>query len=122
MTSVARTPDAATTAAAAQPRHIRFTSGASVAPDGTAIAHLVDDGGYPRAVQRFLSGRATSAARWVELPVDGPVTRIMHSADGRWLACEVAPDAGTRTQVWVVSTDPDDRGARRLGSAGDSST
>lgn len=121
-TPVARTPDAATTAAAAQPRHIRFTSGASVAPDGTAIAHLVDDGGYPRAVQRFLSGRATSAARWVELPVDGPVTRIMHSADGRWLACEVAPDAGTRTQVWVVSTDPDDRGARRLGSAGDSST
>lgn len=102
------------------PEHIRFTSGASVSPDATSFAHIVDDGGYPRAVQRFLSGRRTSSARWVELPVVGPITKILHSADGRWLACQVAPDAGTRTQVWVVSTDPDDRAARRLGSADDS--
>ena len=32
--------------------------GASLSPDSTAFAHLVDDGGYPRAVQRFLRGVA----------------------------------------------------------------
>ena len=99
--------------------HIRFTSGASLSPDGSAFACIVDDGGYPRAVQRFLSGRRTTSARWVQLPVDGPITRVIHSADGRWLACQVAPHGGNRTQVWVVTTDPDDRAARRLGTADD---
>jgi alpha-beta hydrolase superfamily lysophospholipase len=79
-----------------------------------AFAHLVDDGGYPRAVQRFVSGWRASSSRDVELPIDGPVTVVMHSADGHWLACEVAPEGGTRTQIWVVTTDPDDRDARRI--------
>ncbi|MCX5041611.1 prolyl oligopeptidase family serine peptidase [Aldersonia sp. NBC_00410] len=90
-----------------------------MSPDGSAFACIVDDGGYPRAVQRFLSGRRTTSARWVQLPVDGPITRVIHSADGRWLACQVAPHGGNRTQVWVVTTDPDDRAARRLGTADD---
>ena len=85
-----------------------------MSPDATAFAHLVDDGGYPRAVQRFLRGWRASSSRDVELPVEGPVTRVMHSADGHWLACEVAPDGGTRSQIWVVTTDPDDRAARRI--------
>lgn len=101
-------------------KHVRFTSGASLSPDATAFACIVDDGGYPRAAQRFLSGHETASARWVELPVDGPITRIIHSADGHWLACQLAPGGGTRTQVWVVTTDPDDRAARRLGSADES--
>jgi hypothetical protein len=46
--------------------------------------------------------------------LEGPVTRVIHSADGHWLACEVAPEGGTRTQIWVVTTDPDDRMARRI--------
>ncbi|MCV7175050.1 S9 family peptidase, partial [Mycolicibacterium sphagni] len=29
-------------------------------------------------------------------------------------ACEVAPDGRERTQIWVVTTDPDDRDARRI--------
>ncbi|OBI81003.1 S9 family peptidase [Mycobacterium sp. E740] len=87
-----------------------------MSPDATAFAHLVDDGGYPRAVQRFLRGWRASSSRHVELPVEGPVTRVLHSADGHWLACEVAPDGGTRTQIWVVTTDPDDRDARRIDS------
>lgn len=95
-------------------RDVRATYGASLSPDATAFAHLVDDGGYPRAVQRFLRGRHASASRDVDLPVDGPVTKVMHSADGHWLACEVAPEGGTRTQIWVVTTDPDDRMARRI--------
>ncbi|ORA36583.1 S9 family peptidase [Mycobacterium aquaticum] len=88
--------------------------GASLSPDATAFAHLVDDGGYPRAVQRFLRGWRASSSRDVELPVVGPVTRVIHSADGHWLACEVAPEGGTRSQIWVVTTDPDDRDARRV--------
>jgi len=96
-------------------QHIRFTSGASVSPDATGFAHIVDDGGYPWAVQRFLSGRHGSIDRRVELPVPGPVTRIVHSADSGWLACQVAPHGGNRTQVWVVRTDPHDRSARLVG-------
>ncbi|MCT7660528.1 alpha/beta hydrolase family protein [Mycobacterium deserti] len=85
-----------------------------MSPDATAFAHLVDDGGYPRAVQRFLRGWRASSSRDVELPVEGPVTRVLHSADGHWLACQVAPEGGTRSQIWVVTTDPDDRAARRI--------
>lgn len=94
--------------------HVRVNYGASLSPDATAFAHLVDDGGYPRAVQRFLRGRRASLSRDVELPVEGPVTRVIHSADGHWLACEVAPEGGTRSQIWMVTTDPDDRDARRV--------
>lgn len=97
---------------------VRAIYGASLSPDATAFAHLVDDGGYPRAVQRFLRGWRASSSRDVELPVDGPVTRVMHSADGHWLACEVAPDGASRTQIWVVTTDPDDRDARRIDALG----
>jgi dienelactone hydrolase len=93
---------------------VRAIYGASLSPDATAFAHIVDDGGYPRAVQRFLRGWRASSSRDVELPVDGPVTRVIHSADGHWLACEVAPDGASRTQIWVVTTDPDDRDARRI--------
>ena len=93
---------------------VRALYGASLSPDATAFAHLVDDGGYPRAVQRFLRGRRASSSRDVELPVEGPVSRVIHSADGQWLACEVAPDGGTRSQIWVVTTNPDDRMAWRI--------
>jgi dipeptidyl aminopeptidase/acylaminoacyl peptidase len=95
-------------------QQVRALYGASLSPDATAFAHLVDDGGYPRAVQRFLRGRRASSSRDVELPVQGPVSRLIHSADGQWLACEVAPDGGTRRQIWIVTTDPDDRMAWRI--------
>ncbi len=95
---------------------VRRVYGASMSPDATAFAHLVDDGGYPRAVQRFLRGWRASSSRDVELPVEGPVLRVLHSADGHWLACEVAPEGGSRSQIWVVTTDPDDRDARRIDS------
>ena len=95
-------------------QQVRRVYGASMSPDATAFAHLVDDGGYPRAVQRFLRGWRASSSRDVELPVEGPVNRVMHSADGHWLACEVAPEGGSRSQIWVVTTDPDDRDARRI--------
>src|ERR1700719_3595301 len=93
---------------------MRANYGASLSPDATAFAHIVDDGGYPRAVQRFLRGWRASSSRDVVLPVDGPVKRVIHSADGHWLACQVAPEGSTRSQIWVVTTDPDDRMARRI--------
>jgi dipeptidyl aminopeptidase/acylaminoacyl peptidase len=95
-------------------QQVRALYGASLSPDATAFAHLIDAGGYPRAVQRFVRGWRASSSRDVELPVAGPVTRVIHSADGHWLACEVAPGGGTRRQIWVVTTDPDDRMARRI--------
>jgi alpha-beta hydrolase superfamily lysophospholipase len=95
-------------------QQVRANYGASLSPDATVFAHIVDDGGYPRAVQRFLRGWRASSSRDVVLPVEGPVTRVIHSADGHWLACEVAPEGGTRTQIWVVTTDPDDRTAWRI--------
>ena len=94
---------------------VREVYGASLSPDATAFAHIVDDGGYPHAVQRFLRGWRASSSRNVELPVEGPVSRVIHSADGQWLACEVTLDgSGSRSQIWVVTTDPDDRMARRI--------
>jgi dienelactone hydrolase len=93
---------------------MRANYGASLSPDATAFAHIVDDGGYPRAVQRFLRGWRATSSRDVVLPVDGPVQRVIHSADGHWLACQVAPEGSTRSQIWVVTTDPDDRMARRI--------
>jgi dipeptidyl aminopeptidase/acylaminoacyl peptidase len=96
-------------------QQVREVYGASLSPDATAFAHIVDDGGYPRAVQRFLRGWRASSSRDVELPVEGPVSRVMHSADGQWLACEVTLDgSGSRSQIWVVTTDPDDRMAWRI--------
>jgi dipeptidyl aminopeptidase/acylaminoacyl peptidase len=100
-------------------QEVRATYGASLSPDATAFAHLIDDGGYPRAVQRFLRGWRASSSRDVELPVEGPVSRVIHSADGQWLACEVAPGGGTRSQIWVVTTDPDDRMAWRIDDEND---
>src|ERR1700754_1063768 len=93
---------------------VRTNYGASLSPDAAAFAHLVDDGGYPRAVQRFLRGWRASSSRDVELPAEGPVLRVVHSADGLALACEVAPEGGTRSQIWVVTGDADDRGERRI--------
>jgi alpha-beta hydrolase superfamily lysophospholipase len=93
---------------------VKANYGASLSPDATVFAHIVDDGGYPRAVQRFLTGWRASSSRDVALPVDGPVTRVIHSPDGHWLACEVAPEGGTRAEVWTVTTDPDDRSAWRI--------
>jgi dipeptidyl aminopeptidase/acylaminoacyl peptidase len=100
-------------------QQIRANYGASLSPDATAFAHIVDDVGYPRAVQRFLRGWRASSSRDVVLPVEGPVTRVIHSADGHYLACEVAPEGGTRKQIWVVTTDPDDPRAWRIDNESD---
>ncbi|MDL9937907.1 alpha/beta fold hydrolase [Gordonia sp. ABSL1-1] len=98
--------------------HGLHTRGASVSPNGRAFAYVVDDGtGDPRATQRALSPSGVGPRRDVEIPATGPVRRLMHSADGRWLAVEVAPGGGEHHQVWVVTTDPDDDTAFRIDGA-----
>ena len=44
--------------------------------------------------------------------VPSPASSTPPTATG-W-PVEVAPEGGTRTQIWVVTTDPDDRDARRI--------
>ena len=53
-------------------QQVRTNYGASLSPDATAFAHLVDDGGYPRAVQRFLRGWRASSSRDGEVPIAVP--------------------------------------------------
>jgi dipeptidyl aminopeptidase/acylaminoacyl peptidase len=98
----------------------RHSYGASVSPDGHAFAYIVDDGtGYPRAAQRTLQRDGAGPMRPVELPCPGPVRTLIHSPDGHWLACEVAPGGGEHHQVWIVTTDPDDPAAIRVGAPED---
>lgn len=101
----------------------RPTRGASVSPDGSAFAHIIEVDGYPRAVQRYLtadeSGVRVSSSRFVKLPVQGPVRRVIHSPDSRWLACQVDPEGGERSEVWVVTNDPADKRAWRINEVED---
>lgn len=91
------------------------TYGPSVSPDGSAFAYIVDDGtGYPRAAQRSLSREGVGDLRWVQVRSTGPVHKVVHSTDSRWLAVEIAPSGGEHHQVWVVTTDPDDDTMHRI--------
>lgn len=96
----------------------RPTFAPSLSPDGRSLAHIVDEGGYPRAVQRHLDGLRVVGSRYVQLPVEGPVDKVVYSPDGRWLACQTLPHAGNRSQVWAVTNDPADQNARRLDDNG----
>ncbi len=102
---------------------LRHTSSPCLSPDGSVLAYVVTERtGYPRAVQRPLGPDGVADAgpeRDVILPVEGPVRRVAYSPDGRWLACEVAPDAGERERIWLVNNDPGDRSAHPLPVADD---
>lgn len=93
---------------------MRQTYESSLAPDGSAIAFIVRDSGYPHAVQQEITPEGLGEERPVKLPVEGPVTRVLHSPDGKWIACEVSPYGTERLQTWLVSTDPEVDGARPL--------
>lgn len=102
---------------------IRHTTSPNLSPDGSMLACVVTEStGYPRAVQRSLGPGGLDGAgreRDVVLPVNGPVWRVAYSPNGRWLACEVAPDGGERERIWLVTTDPDDHGVYPVNTSGD---
>lgn len=93
--------------------------GPTVSPDGRAFAHIVEIDGYPRAVQRYLTGSSIGASRFVTLAVPGPVSKLIYSPSGRWLACQVEPEGSNLSQVWVVTNDPTDPRAWRIDEADD---
>ncbi|MBV7294743.1 prolyl oligopeptidase family serine peptidase [Corynebacterium sp. TAE3-ERU12] len=98
---------------------MRHTYGASLSPDGTAIAYIVRDGGYPRAVEVPLENGAVGDERPVELPVEGPVTRVLHSPDAQWIACEVSPGGTERLETWLVPAGSNTNEARHPQLSGD---
>ena len=92
--------------AAGGPDAIRHTTSPCLSPDGSMLACVVTERtGYPRAVQRPLGLGGLDGAgpeRDVVLPVNGPVRRVAYSPNGKWLACEVAPDGGERDSGAMV--------------------
>lgn len=109
--------------AAGGPGHVRHTTSPCLSPDGSLLACVVTErAGYPRAVQRPLGPGGLDGAgpeRDVVLPVEGPVRKVAYSPNGRWLACEVAPDGGERERIFLVTTDPADRSAHAVDTWGD---
>ncbi|AEI10144.1 putative prolyl oligopeptidase [Corynebacterium resistens DSM 45100] len=101
---------------------MRHTTRPSIAPAGNAIAYIVRDGGYPYAVQAALEDGKLGEERPVQLPVDGPVTRVLHSPNGKWIACEVSPKGSERLETFTVSTDPAVSGATALRNSYDAKT
>lgn len=84
---------------------MRQTFHPSLANDGRSIAYIVRDGGYPFAVQCEVTDDGLGDERPIELPVTGPVTRVLHSPDGRSIACEVSPRGSERTMTFIVNAD-----------------
>ncbi|MGH3613068.1 MAG: TolB family protein, partial [Pseudonocardia sp.] len=81
-------------------------------PDGTRLAWISDRDGRPRA---WVAPLPTGAHAIIEpdrpLPTDGAdplpgdVGLLSWSPDGAWLACQLAPGGGERTQVRLLSPD-----------------
>jgi dipeptidyl aminopeptidase/acylaminoacyl peptidase len=94
---------------------VRHSLHPCLSPDGKLLAAVViDEDGYPHAVQRPLAtpdGVGAGPERTVPIPTPGPVRNVAYSHDGHWIACEVGPDGGEREEIWLFTTDPDDQSA-----------
>lgn len=86
---------------------MRQSYGSALAPDGSAIAYIVRDGGYPYAVRARLTGDGISGEETVPLPIKGrgAVTRVLYSPDGKWIACEASPKGSERLVTWIVPAE-----------------
>ncbi|MGP6173057.1 alpha/beta hydrolase family protein [Corynebacterium sp. A21] len=86
---------------------MRQSYASALAPDGSAIAYIVRDGGYPYAVRAKLGESGLGAEEIVPLPIAdrGSVTKVLYSPDGQWIACEGSPKGSERLVTWVVPAD-----------------
>lgn len=86
---------------------MRQSYGSALAPDGSAIAYIVRDGGYPYAVRARIGETGPGEEEVLALPLEGrgSVTRVLYSPDGQWIACEVSPKGSERLVTWVVPAD-----------------
>lgn len=94
----------------------------SLANDGSSIAYIVRDGGYPYAVHCLVDEHGIGEERPIDLPVTGPVTRVLHSPDSSSIACEVSPKGSERTMTFIVTVTDDEVAFRRLDSERDVKT
>jgi dipeptidyl aminopeptidase/acylaminoacyl peptidase len=75
-------------------------------PDGSLLAWISDRDGRPRAWVAPLPPEGAQVSEPERpLPADGDVETMSWSPDGYWIACQVAPYGGERTQVQVISPD-----------------
>lgn len=83
---------------------MRQSYGSALAPDGSAIAYIVRDGGYPYAVRAALNEAGFGPEQVLPLPIagKGAVTKVLYSPDGRWIACEASPKGSERLITWIV--------------------
>ncbi|HET7706480.1 MAG TPA: hypothetical protein VFM36_10365, partial [Thermoanaerobaculia bacterium] len=84
----------------------------SFSPDSSRIAFLTNISGSP---QVWIIPAAGGYPRQVTA-LDDPVTAMLWSPDGEWIAIQVAPGGGLNSQVYVVR--PDGTGLRRLTAGG----
>lgn len=105
---------------------MRHTTAPDIAPDGSALAFILSDdadpGGLPVAMQATLVDGVCGPARPVRIPTAGPALAVRYSPHARWLAVEIAPSGTERTEIWLVSTDPDDESAVLLRDDRDAKT
>lgn len=101
---------------------MRQTYESSLSPDGSAIAFIVRDSGYPHAVQQAIGPNGLGEERPIALPVKGPVTKVLHSPNAKWIACEVSPLGTERLETWLVSTDPNNQTVTPLRTGADLKT
>jgi dipeptidyl aminopeptidase/acylaminoacyl peptidase len=89
-----------------------FATAPSFSPDGKRIAFLSNISGLPQA------WIISAGGGWPDqvTALDDPVSRVLWSPAGDWLALEVAPGGGLNSQVYVVR--PDGTGLRRLTDGG----
>ena len=111
---VARTtppPDSLAAAVSALAR-LGAASAPTLSPDGARVAFVTRLSGVP---QVWVAPAASGYPRQVTA-FDDPVTGVLWSPDGAWLAVGVAPGGGNNGQVYLVR--PDGTGARRITPGG----
>lgn len=108
---------------------MRHTTAPDIAPDGSALAFILRDDsdgaspdGLPVAMQAPLVDGELGAARRIRVPASGPAVAVRYSPHAHWLAVEIAPSGTERTEIWLVSTDPDDDSAVLLRDDTDAKT